>query len=81
MRVAVQSHTSHERRQTCVALTTLQLQANGDVTVCSNAPRVGNVKHKSIREIWEERPHYWESGCCLETRLSDAEKLTFSVSA
>jgi len=81
MRVAVQSHTSHERRQTCVALTTLQLQANGDVTVCSNAPRVGNVKQTPIRQIWEQRPHYWESGCCLETRLSDAEKMTFSVSA
>jgi len=80
MRVAVQSHTSHERQQNCVALTTLQLQANGDVTVCSNAPRVGNVKRAPIREIWEHRPRYWEQGCCLETRRSDAEKLTFSVS-
>jgi MoaA/NifB/PqqE/SkfB family radical SAM enzyme len=80
MRVAVQSHTSHERQQNCVALTTLQLQANGDVTVCSNAPRVGNIKRAPIREMWEHRPRYWEQGCCLKTRRSDAERLTFSVS-
>ena len=80
MRIAVQSHTSHERRQNCAALTTLQLQANGDVTVCNGAPRVGNVKHAPIREIWEKRPRYWEQGCCLEKRRSEAEKITYSVS-
>ena len=80
MRVAVQAHTSHERKQTCAALGMLQLQANGGVTVCNHAPQVGNVKQTPIRQIWEQRPHYWESGCCMETRLSDAEKKTFSVS-
>jgi MoaA/NifB/PqqE/SkfB family radical SAM enzyme len=77
MRVAVQSHTAHERRQTCAALTTLQLQANGEVTVCVGAPRVGNIKNAPIREIWEKRPRYWVSGCCLEKRRSDAEKMTY----
>jgi MoaA/NifB/PqqE/SkfB family radical SAM enzyme len=77
MRIAVQSHTSHERRQNCAALTTLQLQANGDVTVCNGAPRVGNIKEQPIRHIWETRPRYWEHGCCLERRRSDAEKAVY----
>lgn len=77
MRVAIQSHTAHERKQNCAALTTLQLQANGEVTICNGAPRVGNIKNAPIRTIWESRPRYWEQGCCLETRRSEAEKLTF----
>ena len=79
MRIAVQSHTSHERRQTCAALTTLQLQANGDVTVCNGVPSVGNIKNRPLREIWEQRPRYWEQGCCLEKRRSSAEKTMFEV--
>jgi MoaA/NifB/PqqE/SkfB family radical SAM enzyme len=76
-RIAVQSHTSHERRQDCAALTMLQLQANGEVTVCNGAPRVGNIKDRPIREVWETRPRYWEKGCCLERRRSDAEKAVY----
>lgn len=80
MRVAVQSHQAHERRALCAALTTLQLQANGDVTVCfGKGQPVGNVKTAPIREIWEKRPHWWESGCCMETRLSEHEKETLAV--
>lgn len=72
-RIAVMSHSAHEVRRSCNALTMLQFQANGDVTVCSGAPTVGNVKERPIREIWESRPRLWESGCCLTRRLTEAE--------
>ncbi len=72
LRVAVQSHSAHERRLTCAALTTLQLQANGDVTVCTGIPPVGNIKRARIRDIWDARARVWESGCCLERRLLPA---------
>jgi len=68
LRVAVQSHSAHEQQQLCNALTNLQCQANGDVTVCSAQPPVGNIKTKPIREIWESRPRWWENGCCREKR-------------
>ncbi len=74
LRVATQSHTSHEPRMLCAALTMLQFQANGDVTVCTGKRPVGNVKERPIRQIWEERPKFWHSGCCLETRLTADEK-------
>jgi MoaA/NifB/PqqE/SkfB family radical SAM enzyme len=74
LRVSTQSHTAHERRLLCAALTMLQLQANGDVTVCSGAPPVGNIKDGSIRDIWERRARLWEQGCCLERRLTPREK-------
>ena len=73
MRIAVQTHSAHEKRRSCAALTTLQLQSNGDVTVCTGVQPVGNFREKPIREIWEARPHFWEQGCCLETRCSDVE--------
>ncbi len=69
-RMAIMAHSAHESRRSCVALTNLQLQANGDVTVCTGAPTVGNIKQAPIRQIWEERPKLWESGCCLEKRCS-----------
>lgn len=72
-RVAVQTHSAHEKRRSCNALTTLQLQSNGDVTVCTGVPPVGNFREKPIREIWEERPHFWEAGCCIDKRCSEAE--------
>ena len=78
MRLAVQSHTAHERKQVCSALGMLQLQANGDVTICTGVPAVGNIKTTPIREIWEKRPRYWEQGCCLEKRRSEAEKVTYA---
>jgi MoaA/NifB/PqqE/SkfB family radical SAM enzyme len=70
LRVATQSHTAHEGRNLCSALTMLQIQSNGDVTVCCSMPSVGNVKSETIRKIWEGRPKWWASGCCLERRLS-----------
>jgi MoaA/NifB/PqqE/SkfB family radical SAM enzyme len=74
LRVATQFHRAHERRALCAALTTLQFQANGDVTVCTGKPPVGNVRERRIREIWESRTKLWESGCCLEARCTTAEK-------
>jgi MoaA/NifB/PqqE/SkfB family radical SAM enzyme len=72
-RVAVQTHSAHEKRRSCNALTTLQLQSNGDVTVCTGVPPVGNFRDTPIRKIWESRPHFWAEDCCLEKRCSDAE--------
>ncbi len=61
---AVQSHSAHEARALCAALTTLQLEPNGDVGTCFRKPPVGNIKSAAIREIWEGRPRWWEGGCC-----------------
>ena len=69
-RVATQSHNAHEGQNLCSALTMLQIQSNGDVTVCCSMPPVGNIKTESIREIWKSRPRWWQSGCCLDKRLS-----------
>jgi MoaA/NifB/PqqE/SkfB family radical SAM enzyme len=71
-RVAVQSHSAHESRQLCSALTMLQFQADGDVVVCNSQPAVGNIKTARIREIWQNRPRWWEGGCCLERRLNES---------
>jgi MoaA/NifB/PqqE/SkfB family radical SAM enzyme len=73
-RVSTQSHRAHEHKAVCTALTMLQIQANGDVTTCSSQVPVGNIKKKPVREIWEKRPRWWESGCCLERRLSQEER-------
>jgi len=73
-RVAVQSHSAHEKQLLCSALTTLQLQANGDVTVCISRSPIGNIKSQPIRVIWQERPHWWNGDCCLAERLAPAEQ-------
>lgn len=72
-RVAVQAHAAHEKEFTCSALTTLQVQANGDVTTCAAMAPIGNIKNQRIREIWRTRPRWWESGCCLEGRRRHTE--------
>lgn len=72
-RVSMQTHSAHEKQRSCNALTTLQLQANGDVTVCTGVAPVGNIREKSIREIWENRQRFWERGCCLEHRMTETE--------
>lgn len=76
LRIAVQSHTAHEKRSICSALSTLQIQANGDVTVCTGVPPVGNIRKDGIRSIWEARPQFWVSGCCLETRSNDVNLIS-----
>jgi MoaA/NifB/PqqE/SkfB family radical SAM enzyme len=72
--VSTQAHTAHARKAGCAALGLIQVHANGDVKVCSAAPPVGNIREAGLREIWEGRPRWWEGGCCLERRLSAAER-------
>jgi hypothetical protein len=35
---------------------------------------IGNIIESPIRRIWENRPHWWEEGCCMGRRMSEAEK-------
>jgi MoaA/NifB/PqqE/SkfB family radical SAM enzyme len=76
--VVTQSHSEHDK-PFCAALTTLQIQSNGDVKSCWCMDPIGNITTASIQQIWESRPHWWESGCCLENRMSDAEKATVGL--
>jgi MoaA/NifB/PqqE/SkfB family radical SAM enzyme len=73
-RVATQSHTANEEKALCAALSLLQVHSNGDVRVCASAPPIGNIKEASVRDIWYQRPTWWESGCCLENRLTLEER-------
>jgi len=64
----VRAHTSHEKRPLCAAVGWLQLEPNGDVTICSRRPTVGNIIDQPIRDIWKKRPHWWKGdGCGIET--------------
>ncbi len=74
LRVSTQTHRAHEHKAICTALTMLQIQANGDVTTCPSQVPIGNIETKPVRKIWENRPRWWESGCCLESRLSQEER-------
>jgi len=69
LRLAVRSHTAHEGRLLCAAMTSLQIQANGDVRVCLARGPVGNVRTQPIKEIWNSRPRWWMGDCCLPERL------------
>ena len=80
LRIMTQGHTAHDA-PLCASLSTLQLQANGDVTTCYSMPPVGNIIGHSIRAIWEGRPRWWEGGCCLERRMSPTEKATVDLGA
>jgi MoaA/NifB/PqqE/SkfB family radical SAM enzyme len=79
LRVMTQSHTAHERIALCSALTMLQFQANGDVTSCCSQSPIGNIKTGRIRDIWKDRPQWWKSGCCLDRRLTHAERQELSL--
>jgi hypothetical protein len=78
LRVVTSMHAAHERRTSCAALTNLQLMPNGDVLTCYGMPPVGNIKESAIRDIWESRPPWWQSGCCLGQRCSEHEKQTLA---
>ena len=65
LQLLTQSHVAQQKRPLCAALTMLQLQSNGDVTICNHRPPVGNIKDSGIHQIWERRTRYWERGCCL----------------
>ncbi len=55
-------------------MTTMQLEPNGDVGTCFRMPPVGNIKTTPIREIWRNRPRWWEGGCCRSrTASADGE--------
>lgn len=64
LRVAVQSHVAPDRVSICSAITSLQVQANGDVRVCARREAIGNIKNAAIRDIWKQRPRLWQTGCC-----------------
>ncbi|MHC4109362.1 MAG: hypothetical protein ACYSTY_14895 [Planctomycetota bacterium] len=34
------------------------------MTVCCNRGPVGNIQESALKEIWDGRPRFWESGCC-----------------
>jgi MoaA/NifB/PqqE/SkfB family radical SAM enzyme len=74
MRIAIQSHTAHQKRALCSALTSIQVMPNGDVLSCYGMAPVGNIKTTPIREIWNQRPKWWRGGCCMERRCTTAEK-------
>ncbi len=65
MQRLTQAHVAVQKRPLCVALTMLQLQSDGDVTICGHRPPVGNIKDSAVRQIWERRTRHWEQGCCL----------------
>jgi MoaA/NifB/PqqE/SkfB family radical SAM enzyme len=71
-RVAVQTHSAHESQLLCSAMTTLQIQANGDVRPCTSRPAIGNIRLQTIRDIWQSRPRWWQEGCCLSERLDSS---------
>ena len=76
MRVSMQAHIAHERKVFCAALTNMQLQANGDMTICESKKPIGNIRKTPVRELWESRPHLWAEDCCMATRCTPAEKDT-----
>ena len=63
--VITRAHVAHSPKTPCAALTLLQFQANGDVTVCANRPPIGNIRESPIRELWKRRSRVWKDGCCL----------------
>ena len=67
LRKTVQSHVAHERRPDCSARFNLQVNADGDVQTCVFMPPIGNIKERSIRDLWCSRPRYWGGGCCLKS--------------
>jgi MoaA/NifB/PqqE/SkfB family radical SAM enzyme len=80
LRVLTQSHVAHEK-PLCAAMTMLQIQSNGDVTICSGLAPVGNIKTAPIRPIWENRPRVWVQGCCFERRMTAHEKEAISLTS
>ena len=63
--LVTQARVAHKQEMPCCALTMLQFQANGDVTVCVNRPPIGNIRVSPIRQLWKQRSQVWENGCCL----------------
>jgi MoaA/NifB/PqqE/SkfB family radical SAM enzyme len=66
LRLSTESHSAHESRNLCSALTTLEIRADGDVFSCARMQLIGNIQEQGISQIWESRPNWWRSGCCQE---------------
>lgn len=66
-----QNHSAHERRSLCSALTSLEIRPGGEVLTCTRMGPIGNLRERSIRQIWEERPRWWRSGCCLMSQSGE----------
>jgi MoaA/NifB/PqqE/SkfB family radical SAM enzyme len=81
LQISVRQHTAHEGHALCDALTNIEFWPNGDVLPCSGNPAVGNIKQNGIREIWEHRAAWWQSGCCRERRCSEREKMAVPTHA
>lgn len=79
LRIATQNHSAHEDKVLCSALTMLQIEADGNVTVCTGMEPVGNIKTQRVQDIWEGRPQWWEGSCCLERRCTVAERAGLSL--
>ena len=77
--LAVQLHAGHEGQPLCCTLTTMQLEPNGDVGTCFRMPPVGNIKTTPIREIWRNRPRWWEGGCCRSRTASTTARVKRTV--
>ena len=72
-----QAHIAHLKNPLCSGYTMAQLQSNGDVTICSRRAPIGNVKDAPFRQIWENRPAFWDTGCCLwEPGVASPAKLS-----
>jgi MoaA/NifB/PqqE/SkfB family radical SAM enzyme len=71
--ILTQSHAAHDK-PVCSALTSLQIQSNGDVRSCWCMDPIGNITQTGIRQIWDDRPRWWDAGCCMERRMSQSEK-------
>jgi MoaA/NifB/PqqE/SkfB family radical SAM enzyme len=67
LRLATQSHSAHENKMPCSALTNLEMRAGGEVVTCVMKAPIGNIQERGIREIWEARPKWWREGCCQTT--------------
>ncbi|MGO9919378.1 MAG: radical SAM/SPASM domain-containing protein [Isosphaeraceae bacterium] len=77
--ILTQEHSAHEK-PLCSALTMLQIQSNGDVKSCWCMDPIGNITETPVRQIWERRPRWWESGCCYERRMSESERAFVGLS-
>jgi MoaA/NifB/PqqE/SkfB family radical SAM enzyme len=64
-RLTTQAHSAHESVPLCSALTSIEIHADGGVSVCSRVRPIGNIREIPIRQIWEARPRLWVEGCCL----------------
>jgi MoaA/NifB/PqqE/SkfB family radical SAM enzyme len=73
LQILTQSHQAHEK-PLCSAMTMIQIQSNGDVKSCWCMDAIGNIMNEPIRRIWERRPRWWDGGCCMARRMSEAEK-------